>query len=199
MQGLLFAVVCATLCLKWSREVPRRKPKIFLLDSSKQIVGAGAIHVANMACAMLFATWEPAQVADECAWYWLNIVVDTTFGVLVCYLLLKMTERLIGYDTGHYGKKTETGIDWENDPDYCKWFSQIVVWCFIVMTMKFVVVAIFLSFPSSCVALSTAATHWIKDRQLRLVFVMIITPTFMNMFQFIVTDSFLKHQKTNTV
>merc|ERR1719159_1803018 len=65
VQGALFAVCCGSLLMKWYLENPRRKFKIFLLDSSKQIVGAGVIHCLNMLCAMIFADFDDA-LADEC-------------------------------------------------------------------------------------------------------------------------------------
>lgn len=194
VQGLLFAVVMASMLLKWRLEQPRRQFRIFALDSSKQVVGAGAIHVMNLLCAMTFARGKE-PVADECAWYWVNIMIDTTLGVLICYGFLKVTETVFGYDSGHYGKKAETGIDWQSNPDYRKWAQQIGVWCIIVSLMKLVVVILMLLFASFWERVSVGATHWIRDRQLRLIFVMIVTPTLMNMFQFWVTDSFLKYNE----
>lgn len=193
VQGLLFAVVMGTLLLKWWAERPRRRFLVFMLDSSKQISGAGAVHCMNMLCAMTFAHGQK-QVADECAWYWVNIMLDTTLGVLICYGLLKATEALFGYSSGHYGKGADTGIDWEENPDYTTWAWQIVVWCLIVAVMKLAVVVAMFVWQPFWEQVSTLATHWIKDREMRLVFVMIVTPTFMNMFQFIVTDSFIKHK-----
>merc|ERR1719183_1277994 len=119
---------------------------------------------------MLFSGLDSAT-ADECAWYWINIMIDTTFGVLVCWGFLKASERLFGYDSGHYGKEAKTGIDWETNPDFFKWGKQIAAWRAIV------------------------CTHWISNVQVRLVFVMIITPACMNMFQFWVSDNFLKFSK----
>lgn len=191
IQGILFSVCVGTLVLKWYNEVPRRRFKIFLLDSSKQIVGAGVIHVLNMICAIVFASFESA-LADECAWYWVNIMIDTTFGIVVCWALLKLSEWLFGYDSGHYGKGAQTGIDWEQNPDYGKWGKQIAVWCCIVSLMKGVVVIIMFAATDFWEWFSITCTHWIKDKYWRLVFVMIVTPTCMNIFQFWVTDSFLK-------
>merc|ERR1719367_2385009 len=122
-------------------------------------------------------------------------MIDTTIGVLFCWFLLKLTELLFGYDSGHYGKKAQTGIDWEANPNYVKWASQIFVWCIVVSIMKVCVVCIMWCFAGFWEHLAIASTHWIKDRQLRLIFVMIITPALMNMFQFWVTDSFLKYTK----
>jgi len=195
VQGLLFLVCCGSLLLKWYLERPRRLFRIFFLDSSKQIFGAGVIHVLNMVCAILFSKIDGAM-ADECAWYWLNIMIDTTFGVLVCWALLKVTEKIFGYDSGHYGgKSAQTGIDWENSPDYRKWLTQIAVWGVIVVLMKLVVVVVMYAAAASWEKLAILCTHWIANHDHRLLFVMIVTPTVMNMFQFCVTDSFLKFAK----
>mmetsp|Transcript_56216 Transcript_56216/g.119675 ORF Transcript_56216/g.119675 Transcript_56216/m.119675 type:complete len:251 (-) Transcript_56216:29-781(-) len=193
VQFALATIVMSTLFTKWYFEDPRRQLKTFALDSSKQVVGAGAIHIMNMGCAVLFAK-HMEHPADECSWYWVNIMIDTTVGVLFCYAFLKLTEYFLGYDTGHYGKTGGTGIDWEHDPDYWKWAGQIVVWCFIVSTMKLFVVLAMMAAADFWVKLSMACTHWIANQRLRLIFVMIVTPTVMNIFQFCVQDSFLKYQ-----
>lgn len=195
VQGLLFGVCVGSLLLKWWLEVPRRRFLIFLLDSSKQIFGAGVIHVLNMVCAMIFSRFEAAK-ADECAWYWINIMIDTTFGVGVCWGLLKVTESLFGYDSGNYGKGSKTGIDWESNPDYTTWAKQIAVWGVIVCLMKCLVVVMMWALAAQWEALAVAATHWISDRNTRLIFVMVVTPTCMNIFQFWVQDSFLKFKKS---
>jgi hypothetical protein len=194
VQGALFAMSVSALLLKWKLEDPRRPLRIFMLDSSKQFVGAGVIHALNMICAVAFAHLE-ASVADECAWYWVNIMIDTTLGVLVCWGLLKLTEHLFQYDSGHYGKGASTGIDWEASPDYNKWLRQIMVWCGIVALMKVFVVFIMYALAPFWINVSVACTHWITKRDLRLLFVMLVTPTCMNMFQFVITDSFLKYSK----
>lgn len=193
VQVLLFGICVSSLLFKWWMEVPRRKLQIFCLDSSKQFVGAGVIHALNLVCAVAFNSMQESA-ADECSWYWINIMIDTTFGVGVCWFLLKATERVFGYDSGHYGKG-QTGIDWEANPDFNKWFSQISAWCLIVSTMKMIVVLIMWTFAPVWIRIAVACTHWIKQPTGRLVFVMIFTPMCMNMFQFWVTDSFLKYSK----
>lgn len=194
VQGLLFAVTVATLLLKWKLEALRRPFWIFLLDSSKQIVGAGAIHCMNLACSMFFSSTSSHGTSDECAWYWVNIMIDTTLGVCVCYGLLKMSENMCGYTSGRYGKGS-IGIDWETNPNYMAWLQQIIVWMVIVSIMKLCVVILMWAALPFWIWLSVSCTHWIEDTKARLLFVMIVTPAVMNMFQFIVTDSFIKYDK----
>jgi len=194
VQFMLFTVCVGSLLLKWWLEEPRRKMQIFLLDSSKQFVGAGVIHMLNLACAVAFTRYE-RSAADECAWYWINIMIDTTFGVGICFVLLKGTERILGYDSGHYGKGSASGIDWQANPDFRKWLGQISVWCLIVSVMKLIVVSIMYLFAPMWERISVTCTNWISNNTMRLLFVMVLTPTCMNMFQFWVTDSFLKFSK----
>jgi len=193
VQILLFTVCVSSLMLKWWLEQPRRKLQIFCLDSSKQIVGAGVIHVLNLLCAMAF-TARQHSAADECAWYWVNIMIDTTLGVGVCWMLLKVTERIGGYNSGYYGKEG-TGIDWEGQPDYGAWLKQIGMWVVIVSMMKMMVVVAMYTFAPMWETISVACTGWITNATTRLMFVMIFTPVCMNMFQFWVTDSFLKYKQ----
>merc|ERR1719464_467635 len=128
---------------------------------------------------MVFTGLDQAS-ADECAWYWVNIMIDCTVGVLICWVLLKATEKAFGYSSGHYGKKAKTGIDWEGSPDYGKWAAQIGVWCVIVCIMKLAVGLLMLAFSGFWERAAAFSTQWITDHQLRLFFVMVITPTCMN-------------------
>jgi hypothetical protein len=193
VQALLFGVSVGSLLTKWWLEKPRRRFRIFFLDSSKQFLGAGVIHCLNLVCAVTFSHLQ-ASAADECAWYWINIMIDTTFGVGVCWMLLKATEQIFGFDSGYYGKTASSGSDWEVSPQLGPWLAQISGWCVIVAVMKLTVVALMYSFAPLWEQLSITCTHWITNLNLRLVFVMIVTPTCMNMFQFCLTDSFLKYK-----
>jgi len=66
VQALLFGVSVGSLLTKWWLEKPRRRFRIFFLDSSKQFLGAGVIHCLNLVCAVTFSHLQ-ASAADECA------------------------------------------------------------------------------------------------------------------------------------
>merc|ERR1712107_141593 len=167
-----------------------RKVTIFFLDSSKQIVGSGMLHLMNLLAAI--ALGKAAQSSgDECEMYWLNIVLDTTLGVAICILLLKITEHVFDYNSGHYGG--ESSINWEQNPDYRKFFMQILVWCIIVSLMKLAIFGIMVTKRQILVKIAFVATSWLQNSRQRLVFVMIVTPWIMNTFQFVVQDSWLKY------
>lgn len=187
VQALVGTVAMGTLLLKWQTEKPRRRLPDFLCDSSKQIVGQGVMHLLNMVCAVLFAS-----KADECAWYWVNVVLGATVGTLLAYTFLKASERLFGYASGNYGEANKAGADIESRPGFNQWLMQITIWVGILSVMKLIVVAIMLSFSGFWTRLSMAATLWIQDGQMRLLFVMVATPAVMNTLQVLTMDNFLK-------
>lgn len=184
VQALLFVVTVATLAVKWLQERPRRALSVFLLDCSKQMVGAGACHVWNL----VGAIWLDAHVdfGDQCTWYWLNIMVDTTFGVLVAFLLLQVSMLAFRYDSGHY-------LSHAGELDYAKWMLQCGHWVLVITGMKLVCVATIFGLRFSL----HSAAEWVlspvqdNDHE-KLLVVMVLTPGLMNLFQFVVQDHFLK-------
>eukprot|EP00388_Colpodella_angusta_P008264 GDKJ01022725.1.p1 GENE.GDKJ01022725.1~~GDKJ01022725.1.p1 ORF type:complete len:429 (-),score=83.97 GDKJ01022725.1:141-1427(-) len=101
LQGLLAVMAFCSLLIKRYREVPRRPWKIFFLDSSKQFLGSGWLHFLNIVCAEIFSNSDFSS-ADACEWYWVNIVVDTTIGTVICYYLVLVSEWLFQYESGSY-------------------------------------------------------------------------------------------------
>jgi hypothetical protein len=81
-------------------EHPRRSQKIFFLvrivmmfkiqiiqDFLKQIVSTLLIHFMNVFLSM--AMQYLAKRGNECIWYFVNLVMDTSMGIGMCYLLHK--------------------------------------------------------------------------------------------------------------
>merc|ERR1712167_294135 len=88
---------------------------------------------------------EEESANEECTWYWLNIMIDTTFGVGVVYCFLQLATSFLqkyydaDFKNGTYGPK---GTDWKEDPSYRMWFGQLLLWLCIVCSMKLIVVII---------------------------------------------------------
>jgi len=191
VQGLLFAVCCGVLAFKYYRFHEGRTLREFLLDSSKQLVGAGWIHVANLLCAVVLgAHFE----GDGCTWYWVNIMVDTTAGVYVEYLLLELFTAAAefvwphsdDFHTGEY-KDASGQLVWE------KYAKQLGVWLLCVTFMKFIVVLTMLMLHNTFYDISSAVLSLFSwSPRLELFMVMIVTPCCMNAVQFWLTDNFLR-------
>jgi hypothetical protein len=199
VQGFLFLISVGVLLLKKKREealcrIEARSWPTFLLDSSKQLVGAGWVHLVNMACALLLGI---RFEGNECEWYWVNIMVDTTLGVFIEYLLLVVLTEAFEWATFYKGTfqtgeyKDETG---RFLPSRYMW--QLAVWLLCVTFMKFAMVIMMLVFPSGFQSLAHCLLSLVprQDVRLQLIVVMVITPCCMNAVQFWLTDNFIKRR-----
>merc|ERR1711957_605671 len=85
---------------------------------------------------------------DECEWYWINIMVDTTFGTAVAYFLLKVAMVFIRKRMSeHVAEEFKSG-DYRGEDgiiDVQKYFKQLFLWLVIMSGMKCImVIAMFL-------------------------------------------------------
>ena len=58
---------------------------------SKQIVSAAIAHLLNVLLAVFLSL---DNNTDSCVWYFVNILVDTTIGVCICFLFMKIIDRI---------------------------------------------------------------------------------------------------------
>jgi len=194
IQAALFAVTCAVLIWKKCVEHSDRTWFEFLLDSSKQIAGAGWIHVANLLCALLFN--EEFASADECTLYAANILLDTTLGVGIEWCLLMGVQAMLSRLPENVEGLLKSGSysDRKGHFRLAAYASQLVVWLLIVTLMKLLVVALMQIAPGV-----VYAVHWIlqpvaSSPKAKLVVVMIAIPVAMNSLQFVLTDAFIKRK-----
>jgi len=201
VQGLLLLASVAVLIFKKKREerserlgrpgVHARNWPTFLLDSSKQLFGSGWVHVANLLCASIFGQFTEG---DGCQWYWVNIMMDTTLGVGIVYLLLRGLTRAFEALTGH--KRIFISGDYKDESGRMiplKYFSQLGVWLLCVTLMKLFVALLMLILRVPMAAVSGAFLNLFPESsKFRLVVVMVITPLCMNAMQFWITDHFIK-------
>lgn len=195
MQGLLFFVTCMVLVTKKYKEASDRTWFEFGLDSSKQLVGAGWTHVANMLCAILFA--GKLAGVDGCTWYAANIIVDTTVGVFVEYLLLVGVQVcFVAFGCQAAVRALDTGSYYEGAAfKWSRYVMQMIVWLSIVTVMKVSMVALMRVLPVIVFAIDDLLEVFEDRPQLKLFAVMICIPLVMNTFQFVITDNFIKKKK----
>ncbi|KAF9142111.1 hypothetical protein BGX30_003364 [Mortierella sp. GBA39] len=189
VQLLLATIAFSTLIFKRSKERPMRPLKVWLYDVSKQIVGGVVIHSLNLLAATIFGLSERKD-NNPCIWYFLNIFLDTTFGVGVLYLFLKAADKYVvhmrmeGLRTGDYG----------NPPQFERWWKQTLVFSLGLVVMKIVVVIV-LTWPFLFTFGEWVLGWTLQNEKLQILFVMLVLPLSMNICQFWVIDYILK-QKT---
>eukprot|EP00451_Oxyrrhis_marina_P018112 CAMPEP_0204357986 /NCGR_PEP_ID=MMETSP0469-20131031/36191_1 /ASSEMBLY_ACC=CAM_ASM_000384 /TAXON_ID=2969 /ORGANISM="Oxyrrhis marina" /LENGTH=237 /DNA_ID=CAMNT_0051345777 /DNA_START=30 /DNA_END=743 /DNA_ORIENTATION=- len=202
VQAFLFFMACATLLYKKKRDPPpQRTWPVFLRDSSKQIAGAAFIHLMNLTFAEALESRFKTN-ADACDWYWVNIVVDCTLGVGVSWAYLKICMTVVvpllckstahEYESGNYGH--------EGGPVCRRYTKQILLWLGVVFCMKVTMVIVMGIGHTFWLAMASLVLHsFSQSPDLKLVVVMVITPTVFNAVQFWLQDNFLKKPQDQEV
>ncbi|KAG0057188.1 hypothetical protein BGZ83_001131 [Gryganskiella cystojenkinii] len=191
VQLLLATIAFSTLIFKRSKERPMRPLKVWLYDVSKQIVGGVVIHSLNLLAATIFGLSSEQKDSNPCIWYFLNIFMDTTFGVGVLFLFLRAADmyftraRIEGLNTGDYG----------NPPQFERWWKQTFVFSLGLVVMKIVVVIV-LTWPFLFTFGDWVVGWTAQNEKLQILFVMLILPLSMNICQFWVIDYILKQKTT---
>ena len=120
-------------------------------------------------------------------------MMDTTFGVLIAYCFLKISEYISknqGWTKVLSGNYSE---DTDEDIDFAAWALQLMIWVSIIAVTKWILLVIITFFNGFFIEIGNFALRpFFGTPKLELIFVMIIVPTIMNIFQFWVQDNFLK-------
>lgn len=191
VQIALAIFAFASLVLKRFCEMPRREWLIFGLDTSKQCCGFAMCHFVNMAFSQLLQN----ESQSPCEWYFVNIVLDTTVRVVICYALFRLSLSLLDrcvvgheFESGNYGDP----VAWR------RYFKQLLMWLVIVLASRSLMLPLLYLMPNQLIAaanpiLQPLEQHSKHDNgRLELVVVMLVTPTVLNILQLWIQDGFLK-------
>ncbi|CAJ2502016.1 Uu.00g048690.m01.CDS01 [Anthostomella pinea] len=217
VQLALGGLALSTLVFKRWRERPQRPLKIWFFDVSKQVFGSVLVHMANVFMSMLTSgrfsiKLDPASVqtaralmrrADDgytpnpCSFYLLNLAIDTTIGIPILILLLRVTTVLVSYTPlGKPAESIQSG-NYGNPPKWWWWLKQSVIYFCGLFGMKICVLIIFLILPWIS-RVGDWALRWTEgNERLQIVFVMMLFPLIMNGLQYYIIDSFIKMKDTD--
>ncbi|KAF4123456.1 Vaculolar membrane protein [Geosmithia morbida] len=210
VQAALGSLALLSLVFKRWRERPQRPVKIWFFDASKQVFGSVLVHIANIFMSMLtsgrfaikmdprsagdelMARREDGYVPNPCSFYILNLAIDTTVGIPILIILLKITTGLVArtpfgtpresIQSGYYGQP----------PSAWWWLKQSLIYFVGLFGMKVCVLIIFLVLPWIS-EIGDWALSWTEgNERLQIAFVMMIFPLIMNAMQYYIIDSFIK-------
>lgn len=192
VQIMLAIVALFFLYVKRIYEVPRRKFRTWALDMSKQAVGACYAHVLNMVIAAIIVENLRGDnvLEDQCAWYGICYLVDTTLGLLLSIIFVKMLDYVAHQND--WLTLRHSGV-YEGVDGYLHWFHQIIAWLFILSIVK-VFVYLFMWLASDALAYVGGIIFAPIQFNIRfeLVFVMILFPGILNVIYFWIADSHLQ-------
>lgn len=115
------------------------------------MLGQLFVHILNVLLSNMVA-----NIGEEnpCSLYFLNILVDTTLGVFIIYLTLRLTTHLLtdvwglsGFVSGQYSDRRKRGRGKASRPKLSYWLKQLANYFFTLFTMKVVVTLLFVCFP----------------------------------------------------
>ena len=190
IQVCLATLCITTLAFKRFGEVPQRPWVVWALDVGKQSVGSSFGHFSNIFLSEIIATVVTG--GDECQWYCLSFVLDSTLGTFANLTLLHFVESAIHSRSslnylqfGNYG----------DPPSLERWTAQLAIWLTLVIIGKLICVSILLLFSASLNDVISYLFQNLRSRpQTELIVVMIIVPGIFNVISFWITDTFLKQQ-----
>ncbi|OZJ06332.1 hypothetical protein BZG36_00657 [Bifiguratus adelaidae] len=193
IQLCLAAAAFSTLIYKRYRERPQRPVLIWGMDVSKQFVGGVVIHSLNVLVSYFSGKGDEEGPSNPCVWYFLNIFVDTTVGVLILWGFLRLWNVLfekLGYDgmrSGKYGLPPLSN-------QLKRWARQCGVFILSLVLMKGVVVLLFAICPWLFDFGSWVLQWTMGNYRLQVVFVMLVFPLIMNILQFWIVDTIVKEK-----
>ncbi|KAF2478177.1 uncharacterized protein BDR25DRAFT_250806 [Lindgomyces ingoldianus] len=209
VQGALGLLAVSSLVYKRWRETPRRPIKIWFFDVSKQVFGSVLLHLANILMSMLSsgtfdvaaktkATPQYAGQDDEgkqpnpCSFYLLNITIDTTIGIPILVLLLKLLHRAFLLTPLASPPESIRSGNYGHPPRATWWLKQSIIYFLGLFGMKLCVFIIFQLLPWIA-WVGDWALRWTEGNEaIQITFVMFVFPLIMNAIQYWIIDGFIK-------
>ncbi|KAI2467766.1 vacuolar membrane protein-domain-containing protein [Annulohypoxylon bovei var. microspora] len=212
VQLALGGLALLSLVYKRWRERPQRPVKIWFFDVSKQVFGSVLVHIANVFMSMLTSgrfsiKLDPTSVQaaermlrreddpyvpNPCSFYLLNLGIDTTLGIPILIILLRVVTGLVAYTP--WGKPPESiqSGNYGSPPSAWWWLKQSVIYFCGLFGMKVCVLIVFLILPWIS-RVGDWALRWTEgNERVQIVFVMMLFPLIMNAMQYYIIDSFIK-------
>ncbi|KAI9673940.1 MAG: hypothetical protein M1817_002146 [Caeruleum heppii] len=215
IQAALGLLAMLSLVWKRSRERPQRPIRIWAFDVSKQVVGSVLVHAANLLMSMLSAGQfsvkpkvggevapvrrdtddEGAYRPNPCSFYLLNLAIDTTIGIPILIVLLRLlTAAFLLTPLGSPPESIQSG-NYGRPPRTLWWIKQSLIYFLGLMGMKICVLFIFELLPWIS-RVGDWALRWTEGNEmLQVGFVMLLFPVIMNALQYYIIDGFIKDQR----
>jgi len=218
VQGGVAGVSMLILLAKFAREYrarpgfKRRSVAAFVLDCSKQVIGACWLHLSNLLVAG-FGSELLGQNAGPCDLYLVEIVVDTTIGVYfeykflqLCFFFLRVCRApvedfhescMIDDTTNVLDQSMPTDVLLEKRGKakrvqkihWKQYLKQLLLWIVVVTVNKFAMLLLIRAFRFQLYSLASVFLLPFHTPTLRLIIVMIIIPAVMNSLQFWLQDN----------
>ncbi|PLW43859.1 hypothetical protein PCASD_05807 [Puccinia coronata f. sp. avenae] len=193
IQGIMALIILASLLYKRHREKPKRKYRIWTADVSKQVLGQAFVHMLNIFISDSMASL-PSK-GNPCALYFMNIFIDTTIGVFVLFLALNTITKLVCKSLGRTPSSLGLSSGTYPHPFLKSWLKQISIYFLGLVILKLFVIGLFWLGGEALVQFGNGVIEGIShDPKVQILMVVMVGPTILNVLQFLLIDSFIKHK-----
>ncbi|WAQ80712.1 hypothetical protein PtA15_1A50 [Puccinia triticina] len=186
-------IILASLLYKRHREKPKRKYRIWTADVSKQVLGQAFVHMLNIFISDSMASL-PSK-GNPCALYFMNIFIDTTIGVFVLFLALNTITKLVCKTLRRTPSSLGLSSGTYPHPFLMSWVKQISIYFLGLVILKLFVIGLFWLGGEALVKFGNGVIEGIShDPKIQILMVVMVGPTILNVLQFLLIDSFIKHK-----
>jgi len=176
----------------------RRPWKVWFFDTSKQGLQAFLNHFLNILISVAYGEFMDND-ADPCNWYWINLSLDCTLGVLILYIMLAVLKWVYRLECVGRPELAMSG-DYGDPPSWAIFRRQLWDWQCLALIQKFLLATLVIRCRHLMAAIAEFLLGWLHDRpQGKLVVVMVLSPLLLNVFAMWVADSFLQAPGADTL
>lgn len=195
LQGFLGVVSFGSLVGKRFTDKVRRPWKIWFFDTSKQVLQCCMIHLLNIGLASGFDEYLDEWLdvkADACSWYWINLTLDCTVGVLILFIFLRSLQSVYRTRCVDRPELARTG-DYGAPPDWCIFTRQLLDWLLLAALQKLFLACVVVAYGQLLAQVArTVLGRLDAYPRAKLFVVMVLTPLTLNIFALWTADSFLQ-------
>ncbi|CAL9735007.1 hypothetical protein MOSE0_G04830 [Monosporozyma servazzii] len=215
IQSIMGLLIIMVLLLKRTYESPKRKLRIWLYDIIKQLGGSFVIHMLNI----MLSVWKHDNIIvcredesendDECDWYFVNLLMDTTLGIPILYYILHgiehigMKYNISNIKSGDYFDDNEIlNVNKHKQrirsPKFQAFLKQFIIFIIALIIMKFIIYMILNYMVSLAYLIANLIIGWSDPwPNFQVFLIMFVCPLLLNCFQYYCVDNIIKLHDTN--
>lgn len=170
----------------------KRSWTLWISDNLKQGFSTAGAHIWGTIVSILLSNY--LEETDECAWFFLQFIVDTTIAVGLSILISKYSIKLIECCSYRFAKKWLSIGKYNTDMNtqgYKIWIVQTLHWFFCSMVARMFCTGLLVLGHSIGIKFSTWFSNEWNNKHAELVFVILIIPMIMDTLQLLIQNWYL--------